>query len=125
MDKQKWILDVLTKYGTWENEFNSTVFSLYKEDIDEGIRDFIYKLNNHGCHTVFSCSGHSVNSVANVVFATYVSRDKILLEMGHIFEADESMFFLKEFKNKLGVQSIKMLIPPKCKDMFGIQSIKC
>lgn len=115
---------VLDKYGSWENNINSNVLYFYKfiDKIDRGIVDFLIKLNNHGSHTVFSCSGHSENSIAYVIFASYVTKDKVLRDMQKLFNANEDMFYLEKVEMKTGVSLLKINIPCKYKEYFNIVS---
>lgn len=113
---------VLSKYGSWENNINSNVLYFYKfqDCIDKGILDFLIKLNNYGCHTVFSCSGHSENSMAYVVFASYVTKSKVLDAMKKLFNADEGMFTFENIKVNNGVPLLRIVISSDKKALFGI-----
>lgn len=115
---------IINKYGSWENNINSEVFNLYKniEKIDKGILDFILKLNSHGCHTVSSCSGHGSN--AYVMFATYIDRSKILLEMSKLFGRCNRLYKIEETALCRGtVKVMKMVIETKNFSYFGISDI--
>lgn len=113
---------ILSKYGSWENNINSNVLYFYKfQDLmDKGILDFLVKLNNYGCHTVFSCSGHSENSMAYVVFASYVTKSKVLDAMKKLFNADEGIFIIENIKVSEGVPLLRIVISSDKKALFGI-----
>lgn len=91
---------IITKYGSWENSINSNVHNFYKyiDRIDRGIVEFLKILNNNGCHTVFSCSGHSEYNNAYVDFATYVDKGKVLYEVCRLFSVSKNDFFLTLYK---------------------------
>lgn len=117
--------EVIKKYGSWENNINSNVLYFYKfiDSIDKGIVDFLKILNNCGCHTVFSCSGHKENSIAYVDFASYISKDKVFYEINRIFNVGSSEFSLIEKTLSCGVSLVRMIIPYDKKELFGIVTI--
>ena len=124
MIKKEYEEKILKKYGSWENDINSNVLYFYKfiDSIDKGIVDFLKILNNHGYHTVFSCSGHSEDSVAYIDFATYITIDKIIYGMLNLFNADKSKYFITYKVLPNGVSLLRLVIPPDSKDYFNIKS---
>lgn len=124
MVKKDYEEKVIKKYGSWENNINSNVLYFYKfiDEVDKGIVDFLKILNNCGCHTVFSCSGHKENSIAYVDFASYVSKGKVLYEINRVFNIDLSESLLTEIIFPCGVSLVRMVIPYDKKELFGIST---
>lgn len=109
-------------YGSLENAVNYRVCSLDYSVIDKGIVDCVNTFNQHGLHTIYSCSGHSETDNAYVVFATYVTREKIEREFEllgikkGVYEIEKKSLFKGE------VTTLKVTIPPDSKEYFYICS---
>ena len=62
------------------------------------------------------------NSIVYAIFASYVTKDKVLRDMQKLFNANEDIFYLEKVEVKTGVSLLKISIPCKYKEYFNIVS---
>jgi len=115
---------IIKQYGSYENWKNYNACRLVDptKKLDIGIFDFLIKLNKHGLHTIFSCSGHKEGDVPYVIFATYVDRDKIVKEMDNMF-GKGCHYRLTKIVDRFGaelVESYQLRIYPEDMEHYGI-----
>lgn len=122
-EKEMYESQLRSFYGSLENAVNYKVCSIDYSTVDKGIVDFVCTCNQHGLHTIYSCSGHSDTDNAYVVFATYVTRKKIEHEF-KLLGIEKGVYTIEQKSLFQGeVTTLKVTIPPKSKEYFLISSI--
>lgn len=122
-EKEMYESQLRSFYGSLENAVNYMVCGIDYSTIDKGIVNFVQTCNQHGLHTIYSCSGHRDTDSAYVVFATYITRKKIEHEF-KLLGIKEGVYTIEQKSLFQGeVKTLKVTIPPESKEYFLISSI--